>query len=105
MQRPAIRFTTQGMRVTACILILASFATTRGSDQPLALSVQGQEVIRLAEQPKNGRVYDVAFAPGAIPLSAHSRWNGACSSGTCPRSPASSPLWCRFCLQTAGGEV
>jgi WD40 repeat protein len=46
----------------ASVVVFALLAPARGADEP-RLSVQGQEIIRLAEQPQNGRVYDLVFSP------------------------------------------
>jgi WD40 repeat protein len=45
------------------ILVSALRALACAADQPLGLSVHGLEVIRIAEEQQNVRVYDLAFSP------------------------------------------
>ena len=68
MQRPGVRFTIRGMMATTSIVFVAGLSTARGADQPPTPSVRGREVIRLADEPRDVRVYDLAFSPRRDPL-------------------------------------
>jgi WD40 repeat protein len=54
--------------LAAGILLSALRTPSYGADQVISLSVQSEHVIRLAQEPECGRVYDVAFSPGREPL-------------------------------------
>jgi WD40 repeat protein len=49
--------------VAASVLMLACLTPARGTEQQLGLSVPRREIVRLAEPPQNGRVYDLTFSP------------------------------------------
>jgi len=47
------------------VLTLTFFAPARAADHPRGLSFRVPDVIRLAEEPRAGRVYDLTFSPKA----------------------------------------
>jgi WD40 repeat protein len=45
------------------VLTLANFDSVRAAHQPLTLSTLGTKLVKLANGPQDGRVYDLAFSP------------------------------------------
>jgi WD40 repeat protein len=56
------------MMATTSIVFVAGLSTVRGADQPLTSTIRGREVIRFADEPRDVRVYDLAFSPRRDPL-------------------------------------